>query len=115
MKHKDKLYIVTRRDIAPGYQAVQSIHAAQQFAIEHSQINKEWQEKSNYLGLLSVHDEKELRHLASRAVQKGISVSVFYEPDVDWEMTAIAIAPGPKARLLCKNLPLALRECAKGY
>lgn len=109
MKHGDKLYIVTRRDMMPGYQAVQSIHAAQQFALEHSQINKEWQETSNFLALLSVKDEKELRDLAFNAsVMKGIAVSVFCEPDVDWEITAIAIAPGTKSRLLCKNLPLAL-------
>lgn len=108
MRHGDKLYIVTRRDMMPGYQAVQSIHAAQQFALEHSQINKEWQETSNYLALLSVKNERELRELAQIAVHKGIAVSVFCEPDIDWKMTAIAIAPGPKSRLLCKKLPLAL-------
>lgn len=108
MKRGTKLYIVTRRDLAPGYQAVQSIHAAQQFAMEHFEINQEWQEKSNYLGLLSVKDEAALKHLAARAVKIGLAVSVFCEPDINWGITAIAIAPGSKSRLLCKKLPLAL-------
>lgn len=107
MKHGDKLYIVTRQDLQPGYQAVQSIHAAQQFAIEHPSLNKKWQEVSNYLGLLSVKNESRLRDLAQMAVHKGLSVSVFWEPDVD-EITAIAIEPGVKSKRLCKDLPLAL-------
>lgn len=110
MRRGDKLYIVTRRDLSPGYQAVQSIHAAQQFAIEHPLLNKEWQDKSNYLGLLSVKDEKALLHLASRAAKIGLSVSLFCEPDVNWKCTAIAIGPSSVAKLLLRKLPLALSK-----
>jgi len=110
IKNGDKLYIVTRRDIPAGYQAVQSIHAAQEFAVKFPTINKEWQQNSNYLGLLSVRNEVELKRLASKAVKKGLAVSLFCEPDVNWRVTAIAIAPSKKARTLCKGLPLGLRE-----
>ena len=112
MKHDDKLYIVTRRDMAPGYQAVQSIHAAQQFAIDFPIANARWHEKSNYLGLLSVKDEVALKRLATKATRVGLAVSLFCEPDVDWQVTAIAIEAGSISRKLCKRLklPLALRE-----
>ncbi len=89
---------------------MQSIHAAIQFAMEHPDTNKEWFEKSNYLGFLSVSNEVELLCLAERAAMLGIEYSVFREPDVDNQVTAIAIAPGNKSKKLCSNLKLALKE-----
>lgn len=94
----------------PGYQAVQSMHALRQFTAEHPEIDKEWFEKSNYLGLLSVPDEKALIDLIEQAVAHDISYSIFREPDIDNEITAIALAPCPKSKKLCSRLPLALRD-----
>jgi hypothetical protein len=110
MERGDKLYVVTRRDLAPGYQEVQSIHAAQQFALDFPTINGRWKEHSNYLGLLSVEDEAALKKLATKATRKGLAVSLFCEPDIDWEVTAIVIEAGSISRKLCKKLPLALSE-----
>lgn len=110
MKRGDKLYIVTRRDLSPGYQAVQSIHAAQQFAVLFPSINREWQERSNFLGLLSVANEVELTKLATKAEKCGLAVAVWCEPDIDWKITAIAIEAGNRARKLLKKYPLALSE-----
>jgi len=56
----DKLYIVTRSDMSPGYQGVQSIHAAIQFGVEHPEIHKLWFESSNYLAWLAAKDEGHL-------------------------------------------------------
>ena len=109
LKPSDKLYVITREDLDPGYQAVQSMHALRQFAAEHPEIDKLWFEQSNYLGLLSVSDEKELMSLAEQATAHEISFSIFREPDIDNEITAIALAPGPKSKKLCSRLPLALR------
>jgi len=108
VKRGDKLYVVTRRDMSPGYQAVQSIHAAQLFAVEFPTLNREWQEQSNYLGFLSVKNEGVLKNLAAKAMRQGLAVAVFCEPDVHWKVTAIAIEAGSKSRKLCKKLPLAL-------
>lgn len=94
----------------PGYAGVQSIHAAIQFAMEHPDTNKVWFEKSNYLGFLSVADEKELLHLIEIASHHNIQFSVFKEPDIDNQITAIALAPGVKTKKMCSNLKLALRE-----
>ena len=109
LKPGDKLYVITREDLDPGYQAVQSLHAGIQFAMEHPDIHKEWYEQSNYLGLLSTSDELELNKLIEKANAAGIPCSVFREPDVDNQITAIAIGPGPKSKKLCSNLKLALR------
>jgi len=56
----DKLYIITRKDMSPGYQGVQSIHAAIQFTFEHPEKCKTWFEFSNYLAFLAVQDEAHL-------------------------------------------------------
>lgn len=93
----------------PGYQAVQSMHALRQFTAEHPDIDKAWFEQSNYLGLLSVQNEEELVRLLADANERGIETSVFREPDIDNQMTAIALSPGPKSKKLCSRLPLALR------
>jgi len=89
---------------------VQSVHAAIQFKFEHPEISLNWFEKSNYLGLLSVENEDELMKLIEQATEHGINHSIFREPDIDNQITAIALAPGPKTKKLCSRLPLALRS-----
>lgn len=109
IKPNDKLYVITRQDLDPGYQAVQSIHAAIQFKFEHPEVSKNWFENSNYLGLLSVANEEELLLLIEQAAQKDIKCSVFREPDINDQITAIAIEPGSKSKKLCSHLKLALK------
>jgi hypothetical protein len=109
IKMGDKLYLVTRADISPGYQAVQSCHAIRQFVSEHPDVDSCWFKDSNYLALLSVDDEIELMRLLVSAHDVGLKTSAFHEPDVGGKITAIAIEPHPKTVEICKNLPLALQ------
>lgn len=110
IKEGDKLYVITRSDLDPGYQAVQSMHALRQFTAEHPEVDRQWFEQSNYLGLLSVANEIELQDLISMAVQQDIKFSIFREPDIEDQITAIALAPGPKSKKLCSRLQLALKS-----
>ena len=102
--------MVTRRDISPGYQAVQAGHAAIQFQMEHPDIAKSWYNESNYLAFLSVEDENDLHILSQKCINKGINISVFREPDIGNQITAIAIEPCDKAKKICSKLPLLLQE-----
>jgi len=102
--------VITRSDLDPGYQAVQSMHALRQFTAEHPEVDRQWFEQSNYLGLLSVANEIELQDLISMAVQQDIKFSIFREPDIEDQITAIALAPGPKSKKLCSRLQLALKS-----
>ena len=104
------MYVITREDITPGYQGVQSIHAGIQFVMEHPEFSKVWYKESNYLGWLSVADEATLIQLIEQAIIHGIPFSVFREPDIGDQITAIALAPGPKSKKLCGKLKLALKE-----
>jgi hypothetical protein len=96
--------------LSPGYQGVQSQHAAIQFVMEHPEIGSVWFGNSNYLGWLSVANEQELCQLIERARQLDIKISVFREPDIDNQITAIALEPGARSKKLCGDLTLALKE-----
>jgi len=101
---------VTRKDIHPGYQAVQSAHAIPVFSIEHPEIFSEWYHKSNYLVVLSTDNEDSLKNLIIKAQSRGLQYSVFTEPDIDNQITSIAIEPCDETDRLVSSLPLALRE-----
>ena len=110
MQRYEKLYIVTRQDLAPGLQAAQVAHAAFQFAYEHRPLAHSWLQESNFLIILSVESEDELHLLAGAAQDIGLPVTKFTEPDIGDELTAIAIAPSPQTVELTSSLPLALSE-----
>lgn len=105
-----KLYLVTREDLRPGDQATQSAHAAFTFSYQHGPIFRAWYEDSQVLVLLAVPDEAALAALRDEAKALNLPVVSFHEPDMDDDLTAIAIAPSPKTSKLCAYLPLALRE-----
>ena len=108
-----KLIVITRQDLPPGCQAVQSAHAAIEFQHEHVSIAKQWNTESKYLILLSVRNEKYLLHLLEKIKKHELKYSVFKEPDINNQITAIAIEPCEKSKKICSNLPLALKEIEK--
>ena len=105
-----KLIVITRKDLFPGYQAVQAAHAAIEFQYEHPQIAKDWNTHSKYLVFLSVPDEPSLLNLLEKFKKEDLAYSVFREPDIGNQVTAIAVEPGEKSKKLCSNLPLALKN-----
>jgi len=101
---------VTRKDLQPGAQIAQSCHVAIAFCMEHPEVERLWYEVSNYIAVLVVNNESELRKLIDRAERNGVQFSIFREPDFDNQITAIAIEPGDRGRRLCSSFPLALKE-----
>ena len=105
-----KLIVITRRDLSPGYQAVQASHAAVDFQHQHPQIAKDWNKNSNYLIILSVENEEQLKKLIWKFQKSNLCHTVFREPDIDNQITAICVEPSEKTRKLTAHLPLALTE-----
>ncbi len=103
----DKLILVTRKDISPGYQAVQSAHALAEFALNHPSTFFYWQTKQKNIVLLVVEDEKSLIKLYNSV--KG-EKAYFQEPDIEDQWTAIAFFPEEDDLALTKGLSLALKE-----
>ncbi len=102
----EKLRVVTRRDLSLPTQAVQSAHAAIDFQHAHPKEATDWQTKSNYLALLTVANEEELYKLIDKATIRGIKYTIFREPDINNEITAIAFEPCDASRRLTSGCPL---------
>ena len=73
---------------------------------EHPDSESQWFKKSNYLVLLTIANEKSLSELILKASNKKIKYSIFREPDLNNEITSIALEPGQKSKRLCSNLKL---------
>jgi peptidyl-tRNA hydrolase len=104
------LYVIGREDLGAGYMSVQAMHAAIQFQHDHPEHASTWYKQSNYLGFLSVANEAELNQLIEKVASLDIQCSIFREPDIENQITAIALAPGPKSKKLCSRLSLALKD-----
>jgi peptidyl-tRNA hydrolase len=102
--------VVSRRDLRPGQQAVQAMHAAIDFCFHHPKVAHEWQTQSNYLAVLSVSDEDSLAMLIPKLEKRGILYTVFREPDLDNAITAVAIEPHQDLRKITSGFPLLLKE-----
>lgn len=111
MSQIHKLIVVTRQDITPGYAATQSVHVALLFAQEFPQIYEKWS-KDPYLALLSARSEEELSNLISKLEKSKIKFSVFREPDINNQVTAICIEPSEASRRITSSLPKMLRDYA---
>jgi peptidyl-tRNA hydrolase len=105
--------VVTHRELSPGSQAVQSGHALIEFIYEHPELANNWYQISKYLVFLSVKTKQELTELANKLSYKEILFSKFNEPDLDDEMTAIALEPTKEARKVVSSIPLMLSEIRK--
>ena len=107
MKPNQKLYVLVRGDIPVGYQMAQSNHASFRFALEHPELTREWMEQSEYICILKTENLTQLEHYLAAAKESHITTSEFREPDLNHELTAIALAPTPAAGFLCRALKLA--------
>lgn len=100
--HKEpRMYVIVRGDLSETYRMVQGAHALAQFAIEHSEEFKKW--NNQYLIFLKVFNLISLYDLMEYRFKKA-KISVFKEPDLDNQPTAIAIYDNGK---LVQELPLA--------
>lgn len=84
------LTIIVRKDIEPGYKVTQTSHAIAKFAIEYEDKFKKWQYESEYLCCLELEIYK-FDHVLSKLDELKIKYSVFREPDINNEITAIAV------------------------
>lgn len=107
---QEKLRIVTRLDLTIGQQSLQAAHAAIDFQYQHPVEAKEWHSKSNYLVFVTVSNEDALIKLITKAILTGIKHTVFREPDLYNQITAVAFEATDAARKLTSSCPLLGKE-----
>ena len=105
-----KLRVVTRRDLKIGSQALQASHASIDFQYQHPEIAREWQTKSNYLVFITVSDEAELIKMVTKATLTGIKHTIFREPDMGNQITAVAFEPSEAAQKMTSSCKLLGKE-----
>ena len=92
---------------------MQSTHAAINFVFEHPNRAGPWFKDSNYLVQLSVENEDELKSLIQECEWRYLDHTVFREPDIGNQITAIAIEPTPDTQRLVRRLPLLFKNKIK--
>ena len=105
-----KLVTVVRADLKPGAQIAQTGHAIAEFAHQYPDQFNDWMQDSKYLISLSVDNEEKLKDLYDKLKWYGAHVVVFYEPDIDNQMTSICFYGTPEMRKHTQKLELALSE-----
>lgn len=109
----EKLYIIVRNDLDPGLQCAQACHAQHLFTQRFPELIEAWE---GNLVVLQTPDEAHLdamyENLSGGPRNKGeiYPAAAFFEPDLDEEMTAIAVS-GEAGKFL-SSLPLALKQAA---
>lgn len=93
-----------------GYRAVQSTHAVINFIYEHPSRAGPWFTNSNYLVQLAVKNEEQLRLLIRNCEKHQLYYTVFREPDIGNEITAVAIEPSPVTQKLVSKIPLLFKD-----
>jgi peptidyl-tRNA hydrolase len=86
---KQYMYIAVRKDLSRSQQVVQSAHAA----IEASaQYHSEQQEHPSVI-VLGVKNESKLHKFKDYVEENSLKYKLFREPDMDNELTAVAVFP----------------------
>lgn len=100
-----KLITVVRDNLTDGQKAVQSSHAAINFCFEYPARAGPWWKDSNYLVQLTC-DENRINSIIRECEKRDITCTVFREPDLNNDITAISMLSSGEARKLTSNLPL---------
>lgn len=97
-----KLYIVLEAGLASGLKMAQAVHAAFLFGEQYPHLKDYWYHESNNVAILQQDD---IVSLAERLESAGMRISRFHEPDLNDQLTAIAVEP--EARRMLADLKLA--------
>lgn len=82
-----KLYVLIRSDLSKSQQAVQGGHAVAEFLLSYP--NTEWE--NGILVYLKSPGDWDLYNKLELAAKKQVPYMAFYEPDLNDEITALAV------------------------
>jgi hypothetical protein len=83
-----KMYVLVRKDLSTTYRLVQGSHALAQYSIENPSLFKVW--NNGTIVFLAVSNLTALRQWYLKLKTHGKMFSIFSEPDLDNQETAIA-------------------------
>lgn len=86
----EKLFVVADAALPAGLKIAQTGHALVAWAIAHPEETRRWHRESNYLVCLQAPD---LAAVIEKLDRKGVRYVPFREPDLNDQLTAIAVEP----------------------
>lgn len=107
MARENKIYLVTHAQLSPGYQTAQTAHVIAEWAIKNPEKAQQWDVTSGSLIVLEAPDAEALSDLTEQAQELKIPFTIFREPDIGDEITAVLFEPGAETVRLLANLPCA--------
>lgn len=99
-----KLRVIVAADLTCGQKIAQAMHAAIEFTQQYPQLTANWYHKSNSVVILEYDNLIEFKSLLTN---KEVMHCEFYEPDMDYKLTALALEPTAISRELTARLKLA--------
>ena len=85
-----RIYTLTRKDMSQGQKAVQSGHALAQYIIDFNPHKTGLWDNGSIINL-ELGSEKSLKKWIRKLEELNIDFSIFREPDMNHEITSIAI------------------------
>jgi hypothetical protein len=82
------MYVLVRLDLSETYRIVQGTHAVVQYAKEYPKEFSEW--NNSTIVFVGVYYLKGLRTASFTIGKRNLKYSMYYEPDLDEQATAIA-------------------------
>lgn len=100
-----KMYVLVRKELDETYRNVQGGHASIEYTLTYKNSNlfKEWY-SNPYLIHLGVRFPNDLREWVKKLSEKKIPFTIWKEPDLEGQITAIACIDTGE---IFKDLPLA--------
>ncbi len=99
-----RLRLITRADLPPGLASAQAAHVFGEFREEHPEIAKAWRLASNTLVHLEVGTEEALHDLVALARLRQVAHTVWREPDLGNQVTAVALEPSDDATWVARRV-----------
>ena len=101
----NKMFVAVRRDLGNAYKFVQGAHALAQFSLEHTHIFNEWNNQT--IVFLDTDDIDSLLILSDKLLMHNIKHSIFVEPDIGNQFTAVSFVGTDKIKNITKKYKLA--------
>jgi hypothetical protein len=99
----NRMYIFTRKDLKPGYQAVQACHSV-------VLMEPDYPGWDGYMILLSVRNRDMLEFYFEQLKKLDYSPKAFYEPDMHFQMTSFSVMVHESDWFRLKSLDSALKQ-----
>lgn len=101
-----RMYVIVDKKLSSGAKAAQAGHALMNYSYYHPEVTARWQDEGNVLIILQT-DRGSLQFFYDFLFAEDFPSGVFFEPDFNYDLTAVAVIGNSDIRPLLTGVPLA--------